>query len=124
MSDECKRLVKIISLLGLAVFAAGVFFINNHLYYALGVALGTFISAARIVLLERTLKKSVDMAPADAQNYTRLHYSLRMIATVVVTVIAFKVKYIHIVGYILGLLLVQPAVYISKLFVRKNAAQE
>lgn len=122
MSKDCISLVKIIAALGLVCLAAGVLFIyfytnaqtESMLYYAIGIVLGTAISAARIVLLERTLNKSVDMAPVDAQNYTRLHYSFRMIGIVAAAFIAVKVKQIDIIGFVIGLLLVPPAVYLHK----------
>ncbi|MBR6399627.1 MAG: ATP synthase subunit I [Firmicutes bacterium] len=118
MSKVSKQTVKIMLVLELVALVAGMFFIKQPLYYALGIAAGTAVSAARFLLLERTLNKSVDMAPADAQNYVRLHYGLRMAAIVVIAVIAAKVKYIDLWGFVIGLLPVQPAVYIRGLLVR------
>ncbi len=120
MSDVSKQTVKIMLILELIALVAGVFFIKNPVYYAAGIIAGTAVSAARFLLLERTLNKSVDMAPADAQNYVRLHYGLRMAAIVVIAFIAAKVKFIDIWGFVIGLLPVQPAVYIQGLLSRKK----
>ena len=60
------------------------------------------------------------MAPADAQNYIRLQYFLRMAVITVVAIIAAKVKYIDLLGFIIGLLPVAPAVHIQNLLSRKN----
>lgn len=124
MSDTTKMLLKIIPVLGLLVFGVGAFFTANILYYAVGVALGTGISAARVVLLERTLKKSLDMPPQDAQNYTRLHYSMRMLGVVAAAIAAVKIPFIDVVGFVLGLLLVQPAVYIHGLLTKNREETE
>ena len=120
MSQTSKSVVKIILMLGLICFGIGMFFIENILYYAIGITLGTGVSAARFLLLERALNRSVEMAPADAQNYTRLQYILRMTGIVIIAFIAAKVRYIDIVGFIAGLLLVQPAVYIHGLLNRNK----
>ena len=99
-------------------YILGMFFIKQPVYYAIGVILGTAVSVARFVMLEKTLNKSVDMAPADAQNYTRLQYFLRMAVIAVVAVIAAKVRYIDLLGFIIGLLPVSPAIHIRGLLNR------
>ncbi|MBQ6555482.1 MAG: ATP synthase subunit I, partial [Firmicutes bacterium] len=90
MSHDTKSLIKIILVLELIVLVIGMFFIKNPLSYALGILLGTAVSAARLVLLERALNKAVDMSPTDAQNYTRLQYSLRMIGILAIAFAAIK----------------------------------
>lgn len=120
MSDISKQTVKIILILELAALVIGMFFIKNPIYYALGVITGTAVSVARFLLLERTLNKSVLMAPAEAQNYVRLHYGLRMAAIAVIAIIAAKVRFIDVWGLVVGLLPVQPAVYIRGLLYREK----
>ena len=120
MSDISKQTVKIMLILEAIALGIGVFFISKPLYYAFGIILGTALSAARFLLLEKALNKSVDMAPADAQNYIRLQYFLRMAVITVVAIIAAKVKYIDLLGFIIGLLPVAPAVHIQNLLSRKN----
>lgn len=120
MSGDCNKLIKIIAILGVIAFGVGAFFVNNILYYAFGIGLGTVISIARMILLERALNKSVDMSPVDAQNYVRLQYSMRMFGVIAVALIAIKVQQIDIVGFVIGILLVQPSVYIMGLFEKKK----
>ena len=112
MSQDTRSLIKIILVLELILLVAGMFFIKNHLSYALGILLGTAVSAARLVLLERALNKSVDMSPTDAQNYTRLQYGLRMIGILAIAFAAIKLPFINVWAFVIGLLPVQPAVYI------------
>ena len=120
MSDTTKNVIKVILVLELLAFGIGAFFTKNILYWALGIAVGTVISAARLILLERTLKKSLDMPPQNAQSYTQLHYSMRMIGIVAAAFIVVKVGFIDIVGFVIGLLPVQPAVYIQGLLSKKD----
>lgn len=120
MSNETKSLIKIILVLELIALVIGMFFIKNPLSYALGILLGTAVSAARLVLLERALKKAVDMSPTDAQNYTRLQYGLRMIGILAIAFAAIKLPFINVWAFVVGLLPVQPAVYIYGLMNREK----
>ena len=60
-------------------------------------------------MLERTLDKAVDMDPKNANNYTRANYTMRLVVSVVIVVLACLVEQINVVGVLIGLLLVQPA---------------
>lgn len=70
-------------------------------------------------MLERTLDKAVDMDPKNANNYTRANYTMRLVVSVVIVVLACIVEQINVVGVLIGLLLVQPAAYITN-FITAN----
>ena len=109
MSDTCKKLSTVIAVLGLIALVVGLFFAGNKIYWIVGIVLGTVASLIKVYMLERTLDKAVDMDPKNANNYTRANYTMRLVVSVVIVVLACLVEQINVVGVLLGLLLVQPA---------------
>ncbi len=120
MSKTLKQIIITVAALGVIAFGIGIFFTENVLFWLIGIAFGTIISIIKVILLEKTLNKAVDMPPEDAKNYTRSRYTLRLVLSVVLIVAAVKIPYINVIGVIVGLLLVQPAVYIVNFANRKN----
>ena len=113
IGNTCKRIIFLTAAFGLIFFGVGIFFTDNVLYFAKGIVFGTVFSVLKVILLEKTLKKAVDMGQANAQNYTRLHYSIRYFLTGVVVVVAALVKSISLPGVVLGLAAMTPAVFIA-----------
>ena len=113
MSDTCKKLSTVIAVLGLIALVVGLFFAGNKIYWIVGIVLGTVASLIKVYMLERTLDKAVDMDPKNANNYTRANYTMRLVVSVVIVVLACIVEQINVVGVLIGLLLVQPAAYIT-----------
>ena len=113
MSDTCKKLSTVIAVLGLIALVVGLFFAGNKIYWIVGIILGTVASLVKVYMLERTLDKAVDMDPKNANNYTRANYTMRLVVSVVIVVLACLVEQINVVGVLIGLLLVQPAAYIT-----------
>jgi uncharacterized Tic20 family protein len=119
MSDTCKKLSTVIAVLGLIALVVGLFFAGNKIYWIVGIVLGTVASLIKVYMLERTLDKAVDMDPKNANNYTRANYTMRLVVSVVIVVLACIVEQINVVGVLIGLLLVQPAAYITN-FITAN----
>ena len=127
MSDtksSVVTLIKIIVVIEVLALVIGSFFAKSIPRYAAGIILGTVMSAARLVMLERTLQKSVDMPPENAESYVRMQYGVRMLLIVSVSFIALKTGFVSIVGLIIGLLPVQPAAYIAGLLGGKDTKTE
>ena len=115
MSDTCKKLSTVIAVLGLIALVVGLFFAGNKIYWIVGIILGTVASLVKVYMLERT----VDMDSKNANNYTRANYTMRLVVSVVIVVLACLVEQINVVGVLIGLLLVQPAAYITN-FITAN----
>ena len=122
MSYTCKKLSTVIAVLGLIALVVGLFFAGNKIYWIVGIVLGTVASLIKVYMLERTLDKAVDMDPKNANNYTRANYTMRLVVSVVIVVLACIVEQINVVGVLIGLLLVQPAAYITN-FITANKAK-
>lgn len=116
-------------IIGLAVLCAciGVICISTGilgadesiLYWILGVAFGTAVSLVKLLMIERTVERAVDMEPQNAKNYVNSRASFRFVLTIVMVVVAIKIPFFNILGVIVGLILTQPAVYIVN-FINRN----
>ncbi|MDO4299872.1 MAG: ATP synthase subunit I [Clostridia bacterium] len=98
--------------LGIVCIAAGMFFVSSLLPWILGVAIGVLMCVFRVFSMTKSIEKAVDMSPEDAKNYAKSQYMLRYIITFAVAVAACYMGFANPVGVIVGLVLLQPAVYI------------
>ena len=117
MSDTCKKLSMVIVVLGVISLVVGLFFADSKIHWLLGIVLGTLVSVVKVYMLERALDKAVDMEPKDATNYTRANYTMRLVISVGIVVLACVTKQFNVVGVLIGLLLVQPAAYITNFII-------
>lgn len=117
MSDTCKKLSMVIVVLGAISLVVGLFFADSKIHWLLGIVLGTLVSVVKVYMLERALDKAVDMEPKDATNYTRANYTMRLVISVGIVVLACVTKQFNVVGVLIGLLLVQPAAYITNFII-------
>ncbi len=99
-------------LLGIVCIVAGMFFVEGFLPWILGVAIGVIMCVFRVFSMTKSIEKAVDMSPEDAKNYAKSQYMLRYIITFAVAVVACYMGFANPVGVIVGLVLLQPAVYI------------
>lgn len=117
LSDTSRKIIKVmvsISLiaLGVGIIVASIFFKGQVFSYSKGLVFGTIFAVLKLILLERSLSKSVDMNRAKAQNYVRLHYTLRYFLTGAVLAVAALQGFACLIGVIIGLVALRPAVYI------------
>lgn len=127
-SDKMFKLEKvtklvIINVLLLACIAlgAGIYFVSSPYAYLKGIAFGTIMTILRMILIERSTKKALDMDKARSTVYFGWTYLIRYIITgVVLVVAALQPDHINIWGVIIGLLLLKPAAYIVKIRERKS----
>lgn len=114
-SDAVKTrnsLMIITVVLGIICMAAGFVFTDSILMWTVGIALGVLICIFRVLSMTRSLEKAAEMAPENAQNYARAQYMLRYVITLAVAVFACYKGFADPIALIVGLVLLQPAVYI------------
>lgn len=87
------------------------FIVNDIKSFLIGITFGTIFSILRLILLEKTLNKAMDMTGQKAINYTRIHYTLRYFLTFAVLLIA-AYRNFNILGVIIGIVLPVPSIYI------------
>lgn len=123
MTDDVLKtrnsLIMITIVLGAICLVAGMLFVDSIFPWIVGIAIGVIICVFRVFSMSRSLEKAVEMSPEDAKNYTRAHYMLRYIISFVIAVIACYKGIANPVGVIVGLVLLQPAVYIYNFIDRK-----
>jgi len=130
LSDTGKRLVKVMLAISLVAFGVGVivtqlWFPGETFKFVYGVVFGSVFSVLKLVLLERTLNKSVAFSEGQAQNYVRLHYMLRYFLTgAVLVVAALKGGITAVIGVVICLASLRPAVYIVNWQFKKQENQD
>lgn len=119
LSDVSKKIIITLLAISLVAFGIGAFIVNDIIAYAKGLAFGTLFTILKLILLERTLNKSINMPAANASNYARLHYMMRYFLTGVVLVVSALEPSINMFGVIIGLIILRPAVYIVNIKTEK-----
>lgn len=115
ISDVVKTrnsLMIITVVLGIICMAAGIIFTDSLFMWAAGIALGVLICIFRVMSMTKSLEKAAEMAPENAKNYARAQYMLRYVITLAVAVFACYKGFADPIALIVGLVLLQPAVYI------------
>jgi len=87
---------------------------EKPLPYFLGLLMGSLLSAAKVILLEKSLGNSLDMEGTNARNYAGAQAVLRYFLTILVLLPVFFLPGIFgLFGTILGILALQFAAYIT-----------
>lgn len=111
-----KQIIIVMSALSLLFFGLGTFFSDNIMALFIGYLFGTVFSILKLILLEKSLESSLNMEKNRAVSYTRFHYSLRYILTGAMLFIAASNKEkISLVGVIVSLITLRPALYLVNL---------
>jgi len=94
---------------------------EGPLPFGTGLFLGSALSAAKVVLLEKALSRAVDMETEKAKGYARLQMLLRYGLTllVVLSAVLFR-QAVGLFGMIAGLLTLQLASYIANIALRNK----
>lgn len=102
----------------LAVVSMVIFilFFDNAVALSIGVAFGVLISGLNFIDLGNTLQRAVHKTPAKAQSYAVRKYFMRYILSGVVLYVAVVTPHIHVVGTVLGMLLIKMSIMITNLF--------
>ncbi len=114
-SDVVKTrnsLMIITVVLGIICMAAGFLFTESIIMWTVGIALGVLICVFRVLSMTKSLERASEMAPENAKNYARAQYMLRYVITLAIAVFACYKGFADPIGLIVGLVLLQPAVYI------------
>ena len=106
--------------LGAISFIVGLFFVENFISWFLGIVIGILISLFRLFSMSKSLEKIVDMEVENAKNYYKAQYMLRYIVSFAIAVVACYLGFANPIGLIVGLVLLQPTVYIYQLIEKKK----
>jgi hypothetical protein len=121
ISDMNKDVIKWMGLL--SVVGAALFFIvfkNEAMPFVIGILFGGMVAVLNFIQLGITLRKAVKMPSGKANAYATKHYFIRFTIVAMVLMIAIKAEYMHIVGVVLGLMMLKVVIYITNLFNNKE----
>lgn len=111
--------------LSVVVFIIGLFVSDNPLKFALGLYYGVAVSLLRLIMLARAVNTSVDMDADSSKKYMMGQYNMRMLMTIAALVFAAFVRdKLSIVALVIGLLIMQPAVYIANIIYEKKGGKK
>lgn len=111
--------------LSVVVFIIGLFVSDNPLKFALGLYYGVAVSLLRLIMLARAVNTSVDMDADSSKKYMMGQYNMRMLMTIAALVLAAFIRdKLSIVALVIGLLIMQPAVYIANIIYEKKGGKK
>ena len=123
LSKTAKVIIRNIAVLGAVEVVLGIVFIMTVFSasyvpgHIMGIIFGSLLSCARMVHLEKSINRSVELADKVASvRYFRLRYFLRILMTVAAMIIAMLVHpHVNFVSVAVGLFNMTAGAYIYKL---------
>ncbi len=120
--DITKRIFFITFGIAFVSLCIGLFVASDRWEFAAGITLGTLFSVGRMLLLERNVRRSLDMEAENAQNYMRVNFALRYVLTFAVLALFAITPWISIWGAIIGIFAMQVAIYIVNFRLKNKAS--
>ena len=117
LSLPSKRMIQVVLITALAMMAGGAVFYRSleAFPFALGVLLTSALNAGKILMLERTVKRAIDMEdPKSGKNYVRIQFLLRYFLTAAILVAAGLTPFISVWGALFGIFTLQISVIIVR----------
>lgn len=112
ISDTTKQMIKNMVFVSLVALIL-VCFVKTFLPYILGLTIGTLLAIAKLILMEQSIDKSLNMSPKTAEKYIHAQYVLRYILTGLVLFFVIKSRSISTIGFLIGLCSLQISAYIT-----------
>ncbi|MCH4889341.1 ATP synthase subunit I [Acidaminobacter sp. JC074] len=106
--------VIILTILASLIFIA--FFNQDAFSLIIGLVFGASIGMLGFIDLSMTLQRAVLKNPGKAQAYTVRKYFMRFVMNGIVLYVAVVTPHIHIIGTVLGMLLIKMSIMITNLF--------
>ncbi len=102
--DEIKYIAKGVLIFNLIVLAIFLIISALDMKMFLGLMFGTIIAILNIILLAKSIEKSVTMPVNKAQIYTTSTYLLRMLIVAIVLIVSVKASHLSLIGVVIGLI--------------------
>lgn len=102
--DEIKYIAKGVLIFNLIVLAIFLIISALDMKMFLGLMFGTIIAILNIILLAKSIEKSVTMPVNKAQIYTTSTYLLRMPIVAIVLIVSVKASHLSLIGVVIGLI--------------------
>lgn len=102
--DEIKYIAKGVLIFNLIVLAIFLIISALDVKMFLGLMFGMIIAILNIILLAKSIEKSVTMPVNKAQIYTTSTYLLRMLIVAIVLIVSVKASHLSLIGVVIGLI--------------------
>lgn len=102
--DEIKYIIKGVLIFNLIVLSIFLIISVLDMKMFLGLMFGTIIAILNIILLAKSIEKSVTMPVNKAQIYTTSTYLLRMLIVAIVLIVSVKASHLSVIGVVIGLI--------------------
>ena len=125
LSKDAKRMIALIAGQALVIIICGAIYYRSSelLPFAWGVLLACALNCVKVCLIERTVKKAVEMQ-SGAGAYGGGQYLLRFVLTAVVLVVAARSPYISLWGAAAGILTLHIAAHGLRFFIARDMRAE
>lgn len=111
-----KKIIRFACIEAVVVILFFLFFFENSYPYILGLIFGLAIGILNFLELSRTLNRAVTLPPEKAQAFATRKYFVRYVIYGVVLWVSIKAPYLHVLGTVLGILLIKGALLFTQLF--------
>jgi hypothetical protein len=125
VSETAAIMIAALCCIFFALLTAGLLVIGfaypfeQPLPFGVGLLTGSILSVYKVILLERSLERSVDMEQGIVRNYSTLQAILRYTLTIAVFLCAvFFPRVIGVFGVVLGALSLQFSAYIANALIK------
>lgn len=113
LSDLARRMIFTILIIALVCIMLSAIYYRSleFLPFMIGVLLGSAVSIAKVILLERAVDRALEMEQKEAGNYVSLQHILRILLSGVVLFLGAVVPQISLWGVAAGIIAFQLAIY-------------
>lgn len=112
-----SKVIKSVALLSVVVSIVFiVFFKSSAVALVIGLLFGVLVSTFSFIDLSQTIQRAVSKPPAQAQSYTVRKYFIRYIINGIVIYVSVVSPHIHIIGTVIGMMLIKVAIMMTNLF--------
>jgi len=120
LSDAARRMMLVLCIsLPVVVAGAAVYYYYrpfSFMPFIFGVVWGNTLNSVKVFMIDRAIKRIVNMDTEMAGNYVRFQYFLRFLLTGLVLASAALIPFINLWGTVIGVLVYPVAVYFLKGF--------
>ena len=127
VSETSRKLFTIMAVVALIIIIGGALYHRSMpevMYFALGVILTTCLNAVKLLMLERTAEKIVNLEEeARAKGAAGLQYLLRFVLTIGVFLAAAFIPLIDLFGAIFGIFTMPLSLHIWRIVSKKQGIE-
>lgn len=113
LSEEARGMIQTILVIGVIGMLISLLYYRSidSLPFLWGALIGTFVSIIKVIMLDRTVDKSLTMEAKQASNYVALQQLVRLGISAIALYIGATVDGISLWGVVVGVLSFQAAIY-------------